>query len=162
MNQRLSIFFNDYYINIVEISSGVVPTSIENQSKAGTKRDEIIDKIINKYKAHKSIIQINNMVHVANPFSFKETTEAEVFSLLKSVDSKKSVGVDQIPPRIIRDYAEVLTKPITELINQSIKENVFPSKAKIAAVLPFFKKEDRLLKKNYRPISVLSAISKIF
>ena len=39
---------------------------------------------------------------------------------------------------------------------------MFPSKAKIAAVLPFFKKDDRLNKNNYRPISVLSVISKIF
>ena len=39
---------------------------------------------------------------------------------------------------------------------------MFPSKAKVAAVLPFFKKDDRLNKKNYRPISILSTISKIF
>ena len=81
---------------------------------------------------------------------------------LKSVDSKKSVGVDLIPPRIIKDSADILAKPLTDLINLSIQENVFPSKAKIAAVLPFFKKDDRLNKKNYRPISVLSSISKIF
>ena len=51
---------------------------------------------------------------------------------------------------------------MTKIINQSIKENTFPTEAKIASVLPFFKKDIRLLKSNYRPVSVLNTISKIF
>ena len=90
------------------------------------------------------------MAYVATPFSFKETTEAEVLSLLKSVDSKKSVGVDHIPPRTIRESAEVLVKPLTELINISIKENIFPSKAKIAAVMKYMDKFLSLCLSAYR------------
>ena len=58
--------------------------------------------------------------------------------------------------------AEILAKPLTKLINQSIKENDFPTLLKIAAILPFYKKNERSHKNNYRPVSVLSALSKIF
>ena len=51
---------------------------------------------------------------------------------------------------------------MTRIINQSIKENTFPTLLKLAAILPFYKKDDRSDKKNYRPVSILSAFSKIF
>ena len=160
--RELADIFNDYYINIVEYTSGKVPTNIADNLKPGTNCDEILDNIVNTYKDHPSINRIKNMTTLKTKFSFIQTTEAEVLLLLKSVDCKKSVGIDLIPPQIIKDSAEILAKPLTNLINQSINENVFPSQAKIAAVLPFFKKDDRLQKKNYRPISILSSISKIF
>ena len=89
-------------------------------------------------------------------------TEREVKIILKKLDIKKAVGYDQIPPKILRDAAEILTKPLTALINKCISENTFPSSAKIAYILPFFKKLNRSDKKNYRPISVLSSLSKVF
>ena len=162
-NEReVADIFNDYYINIVELTSGKVPLNVAPNFETGTKCDGIIDQIIETYKDHPSIRLIKSGATEVKTFSFKFVTEEVVLSHLKSVDSKKSVGVDLIPPRIIKDSAAILAKPLTNLINLSIQENVFPSKAKIAAVLPFFKKEDRLNKKNYRPISVLSSISKIF
>ena len=160
--KELADIFNDYYINIVKYSCDKEPTNIADHLKPGTESDEIIDKIVDTYKNHPSIHRIKATTPEVTPFFFRPTTEDKVITLLKSIDPKKSVGLDLIPPKIIRDSAEILAKPLTDLINQSIKENVFPSKAKIASVLPFFKKEDRLLKNNYRPISVLSAISKIF
>ena len=78
------------------------------------------------------------------------------------MDSKKSIGVDSIPSHVIKDSPNVLVKAITDIINQSSKEKTFPTKEKIAAFLPFFKKDNRPLQNNYRPISVLNAISKIF
>ena len=154
--------FNEYYINIVKYSSGKTPIDITTSLNPRTKVDEIIDKIVDTYKDHASIQCINKTRTMTDTFSFKQTTEKDVILLLKSIDSKKSIDVDLIPPLIIKEAAEVLAKPLTNLINQSIRQNEFPSKAKIAAVLPFFKKDDRCLKNNYRPVSVLSALSKIF
>ena len=56
-----------------------------------------------------------------------------------------------------------MSDPLSELINDTlIKKSYFPTVEKVACVTPAFKKEDRLLKKNYRPISVLDVFSKIF
>ena len=53
-------------------------------------------------------------------------------------------------------------RPTRNCSNQSISENNFPSSLKKASILPFFKKSERSDKKNYRPVSVLSSLSKIF
>ena len=52
--------------------------------------------------------------------------------------------------------------PLTIIINQTLKTGIFPDKLKIAKVLPLFKKGDKTVFTNYRPISLLSSISKIF
>lgn len=56
----------------------------------------------------------------------------------------------------------VIVKPITKLINLSLETSIFPEKLKVAQVKPLFKKNNRLDKSNYRPVSVLPTISKFF
>ena len=48
------------------------------------------------------------------------------------------------------------------MINQSLLTEIYPDKLKIAKVIPLFKKDDTLLMDNYRPISLLPSISKLF
>ncbi len=55
-----------------------------------------------------------------------------------------------------------LTKPITLIINQMLNTGIFPDKLNIAKVIPIYKKDDKTLFTNYRPISLLPTISKIF
>ena len=159
--EELVEIFNDYYINIIKYSSGSPSNDITDRMDTSN-RDEIIDSIIDEYKYHPSIIKINESDLPVNKFSFNEVTEDEVYNILKSLNPKKSVGVDTVPPYVVKSAAEVLRTPFTKLINLSIRESVFPSNAKIAAVLPFFKSADRLLKKNYRPVSILTTFSKVF
>ena len=112
--------------------------------------------------SHPSILMINDKNNSTDNFTFKSVTENEVYKLLKSLDAKKAIGVDGIPPSIVKISAGILAKSLTKIINQSISENNFPSSLKIASILPLFKKDERSDKKNYRPVSVLSSLSKIF
>ena len=52
--------------------------------------------------------------------------------------------------------------PITKLFNKSVNTGVFPSKFKTAKIIPIFKKGDRELTNNYRPIALLPTLSKIW
>ena len=58
--------------------------------------------------------------------------------------------------------SSALINPLTLIINQSLVTGIFPNKLKIAKVLPLFKEEDHTVMDNYRPISLLTAISKLF
>ena len=55
-----------------------------------------------------------------------------------------------------------LSHPLTTIINMSFATGIYPDQLKIAKVIPIFKKGDKLLVSNYRPISLLSNINKIF
>ena len=88
--------------------------------------------------------------------------EIEVFLLLDNLDCKKSFGVDKLHPYLASVAAFQIFRPVTYIINLSIKQGIFPDNLKIAKVIPIFKQGSRLLCDNYRPISVLPTLSKIF
>ena len=92
----------------------------------------------------------------------KPTTEDILLKLLKDIDISKAAGVDNLPGRFLMDGAIILAKPVTEICNLSIKSNIFTDPCKLAKLKPIFKKGSRIDPSNYRPISLLPLISKIF
>ena len=74
--------------------------------------------------------------------------------------SKKTSG--GIPTSILQLAANVIEKNISESINMSIRQCIFPDKLKTADIIPCHKKDDTSNKRNYRPISLLPTISKVF
>ena len=98
----------------------------------------------------------NNKKLVLQPVS-----EEFVFKELSSLNASKSTGLDEIPARFIKDGANVIKTPITSIINQSISEGVVPLSMKYARVKPLYKKNSPLEVGNYRPVSILSIVSKI-
>ena len=93
---------------------------------------------------------------------FKFTTVNEDFIDIKKLKSKSSTGYDNVSNKLIKHARTVLVKPLTLLTNQIIHTGEFPRQLKIARVKPLFKKGDETSFSNYRPISLLPSISKIF
>ncbi len=71
-------------------------------------------------------------------------------------------GFDGISSKIIKMLKVSLAKPITLIINHMLNTGIFPAKLKIAKIIPIYKKDDETLFTNYRTISLLPTISKIF
>ena len=69
--------------------------------------------------------------------------------------------MDQIQAKFLRDGAEVLALPLSDIINLSLKLPTFPEECKIAKLKLIFKRGARTDPKNYRPISFLPLVSKI-
>ena len=89
-------------------------------------------------------------------------TERNVEDILKTLDTSKAMGPDLINPRILKEASRELSVPLCMLFNISLHMNIFPSQWKIANVVPVFKKNDPQKVNNYRPISLLCIISKVF
>ena len=94
-------------------------------------------------------------------FKFKFITQNFTLSELKNLKCNKSSGMDNIPPRLLKDAAAVIAKPLTEIINTSLAMGAVPDEWKCAKVTPVFKKGKRSEMDNYRPISVLPVASKL-
>ena len=88
-------------------------------------------------------------------------TSVEIFNILKHLNVSKAVGPDKISNRILKECAISLSEPLARLFNLSLAQGVFPSCWKIANVIPIFKKESKNNASNYRPISLLSSLSKV-
>lgn len=94
--------------------------------------------------------------------SFDNVTDLEILKILKSLKPKKSTGWDEIPPFLLKASAHSLYKPLTKLVNFSLQEGVFPDLLKFSIVKPLRKNPKSTSIDNFRPISLLTSISKIF
>ena len=90
-----------------------------------------------------------------------ETTELEVKRLLTQLRAHKATGPDGIGNWVLKHCSNTLCKPLTVLFNKSLADGVFPRTWKLANVSPVYKKGSKSDKVNYRPISLLSNMSKV-
>ena len=88
-------------------------------------------------------------------------TEQEVHDLLRCIDVSKATGPDNINPKLLKEAGICIVPSLTRLINLSLSQGVVPQKWKLANVIPLFKKGEKDDTNNYRPVSLLSCVSKI-
>ena len=79
----------------------------------------------------------------------------EVEDLTKKLNIKKGTTFKNIPPKILKENADICCPILKKIVNDTFKSNEFPKELKLADVTPVFKKGDATNVKNYRPISVL-------
>ena len=89
-------------------------------------------------------------------------SKEEIEDIIKNLDSKKAKGPDNISHSLLKLISSEISIPLEILFNRSLNEGCFPNMWKLAHVIPIFKKGDKSLPSNYRPISLLSCVGKIF
>lgn len=94
--------------------------------------------------------------------TFEEVSSEEVLKILNRSPTK-SCSLDPWPTFLVKECADILIQPLTQLINLSLSAGVFPDKFKSAVVTPLIKKPtlDKSVLKNYRPVSGLNFVSKL-
>ena len=98
---------------------------------------------------------------VTEELSFKGVSEEKVLHILTSLNSCKATGLDGLPAKFFIDSAESIVGPLAYIVNLSIRSGVFPDDLKRAKIVPIYKKKAKTEPGNYRPVSVLSVISKV-
>jgi hypothetical protein len=136
--------FNNFFVSIAD--------DIGPVSTPGNARD---------FSQHPSVHSIEtnrpDKSFVFKPVNIK-TIEAQINKLV----SKKATGTDGLPPQIVKMASPSIAGPLTSIVNKTISTSAFPSLLKSAEILPIHKKNDKLDKSNYRPVSILPSVSKIY
>ena len=97
-----------------------------------------------------------------NSIFLKACNQSEIAELINNFSNSKSCGPFSIPTKILKEFSQYFIEPITVIVNKSLEEGIFPQLLKFASVCPIFKKNDKTKCANYRPISLLSNLSKNF
>ena len=107
----------------------------------------------------KSYLNINKLKTV---LKFTPIEEEETKSNIKNLKPKNSSGHDSISLMLLKASINSIAKPLTCIINQSLKTGRFPIKLKVAKIILIFKMGDEHDFNDYRPMSLLPLISKLF
>ena len=133
---------NEFFVNAAQdISSVPIPEDILN---------------------HPSIQKITAHIPAPTGFDFSPVTSESINTFISKSNPKKATGVNGIPAKLIKSCSKSISEPLAKLINHSFATSAFPNRLKEAQVIPVYKKKDPLDKQNYRPISILPFISKLF
>ena len=161
--------------NIIEIKSkgDSFPTCILENGSSITDPIRIANKF-NSYftsiahniqsKIHSSHTNFTKYLKEPNMHNFfiSPTSRFEVFNLISKLKTRKASGPNSIPTVILKQFNNEISNILSDLFNLSFSTGVFPDILKTSSVLPLFKKGSKLSCGNYRPISLLSNISKLF
>ena len=101
-------------------------------------------------------------VYFEKTFVLEPIALDEISKIIKSMKNKKSTGHDGINNEILKCCSPVIEPYLVEAFNDSIQCGIFPDCLKVAKVIALYKKGDRTNPENYRPISLLPSLSKVF
>ena len=111
--------------------------------------------LLNIHSRHTCLREINKV------FFLGPVAPSDVSDSAKKLKSKLSSGHDNISTKLMKDTLDYIIEPITHIINQSLCTGIVPTDMKIAKVVPIYKSSDSTILKNYRPVSLLPAFSKL-
>ena len=135
--EDVSNIFNNYFINIGSNLANSIPD-------------------------HTNLI--STFLHNRNKHSIflKDADPEEILQVISTLNPKKAVGYDGISSKTLQTLGHIITPIISKIFNKSIQQGIFPDKLKIAKVIPIHKGGKTEVINNYRPISILTSLSKVF
>jgi len=134
--QEICNILNNYYVNIMKsLLKDQTPTT--------------------KNKIHTLSTNLPNSMYL------EKTSVDEILTIVKSMNGKKSVSDDNLSTFFIKHVISEIITPLNHIFNLSLSQGIFPTCFKTSKIIPIFKKGSREEISNYRPISLLSPLSKI-
>ena len=150
--------FNKFFANIVsELNLAIDEDLIENVDHI----DDPVLKAIEKFKYHPSILAISEK-YDKNTFSFQPVSYEDILKELNNLNISKACQDTDIPIKIVRLNSDIFADFIYQNMNYGIASSVYSDNLKNANISPIHKKDSRNIESNYRPVSILSNISKIY
>ena len=142
-NKQIADAFNEYFVQIgPKLAAEVCDPTSQFTNSSGT--------------------QDCSNSYLGPRFVFSQINQINVATSLRRLKVSKATGMDNIPAKILKISADIIAPSLTAIFNLSLNSCTYIDEWKKARITPIFKSEDRQKCDNYRPISILPIISKIF
>ena len=106
-------------------------------------------------------LEFESRMHGNNILQNVIFTENDVCEKLKRLKEDKACGPDGIHPKLLKECAEIIAKPLYLIFSKSLESGVVPTDWKLTNISPIHKKGSRALASNYRPVSLTCLASKL-
>ena len=161
-DQELADTFNNFFEHAVD-NLGIQEYQSDHNIDINSISDDPIDYAIAKYKNHPSIIIINENVSFESRFSFTAVNEDDIQREMLNLNPKQPGTFGNIPTKMLKSSSEICSVALQNIWNSEILGKLyFPNKLKLADITSVYKKKDPTLVENYRLVSGLPSVSKIF
>ena len=150
---------NNFFSNIVKTLG--ISDYMHSHPLAKEVNDPTLRAIM-KYRNHPSVLTILDKYKNNSIFTFSHVTKEEVLKEIGNLDTTKSSQDTDIPTKVIKQNSDIFASFICKTFNNMVDSSTFPAALKLAHITPAFKKGSKNSKENYRSISILPNISKIY
>ena len=154
-DEDVAVTFNEYFNRVTDFLDIPVIPSLGNPNL------DPVFSVIAKFTSHPSILAIRAITRTEAPFELQKVTEELMIKEILDLNPNKKVsGSESVKALQLAAYH--CSHVLTNCFNKSIAQSIFPNELKCADIIPVHKKDSTTSKSNYRPISLLPAVSKVF
>ena len=150
---------NEFFVTVTD-SLGINENS--NYENATEGIIDPVDRAVRKFSNHPSILKIKDHFQNSGSFYFQKVTPDAVDKEVRNLNPKKATTLKNIPPKILKSNSDVCGELLTEIFNDCIENSSFPDELKYADVTSLPNNGPTNSKTNFKPISVLPTVSKLF
>ena len=151
-DKNTASILNEFFSNIIATLG--IPQYNETEPVSHNIGDPLM-KAIMKYRFHPSIVAIKKNCNSGLSFSFSQVERHEIMKEINNLTTNKATQSTDIPTKLIKENSE-------KNYNKCVSSSIFPNFLKNAIITPAHKKGAKSSKDNYRPVSILSNLSKIY
>ena len=154
-NKKIADVLNSYFDSVTD-SLDLFFWSTQTDNK----NTDALQNILKRFHNHPSLIKIKRLVNNQAKFSFQTVSVHTVKEAIEGLPSNKGTA-REIPIKILKESGFTF-EYLTSCVNEAILSGKFPDSLKLSNIVPVHKKKDPTDKCNYRPVSILPFLSKVF
>ena len=124
--------------------------------------DKLSRNIVQTQLSAKETLRSFNALPSKPKFTFRLVTPVQVYDILKKLLNSKATGIHEIPNKILKACSDIISPHLSQIFNISLTTKCYPDSLKFAKVAPVYKGGDKDNLDNYRPISVLPTVARVF
>ena len=165
-DQVVADTFNNYFNNIVKNLLTMINKNYPKEIASSVNLNLLdpVESAFVKFKNHPSLNAIRDKISKLDSpnFYFEHTSFDQTLKELEKLDPKKTSQMNDILVKVIKENKDIVAFFIHHNFGNSLSSSTFPTALKYADVKPVFKKDGKSNKENFRPISILPILSKVY